>query len=208
MKRSTEIGQFSTALMKFQKSTPRVAKDKTAKVPTKAGGSYEYKYADLSTIWDSIRGIMADNELSVVQSPTSQTGEQALTTLIIHSSGEWVEDTMKLTIVQDSPQGQGSAITYARRYMLCAMLGIVADDDTDAREHQPASQIQKRQLFEAAKKVIPELENDPLGMVRFLTEVVGKHPNRILADEFDDALAAVDTYTAKQIGDQDDQSTT
>lgn len=204
MRRSTEIDQVATAITKFQKSMPKIQKDKTAKVPTKSGGSYEYKYADLSTIFDAIRGNLADCALSVIQSPTSSSGEQALTTVISHNSGQWVEDTMKLSIVQDSPQGQGSAITYARRYMLCAMLGIVADDDTDAREHQPATPIQKKQIFDAAKKVLPELQNDPLAMVRFLTEVVGKHPNRITQDEVDDALSAISNYTAQQIGNDDE----
>lgn len=199
MRRSTEAGNIAKAITNFQKSMPKIKKDKTAKVPTKNGGSYEYKYADLSTIWDSIRGNLADNELSVIQCPSSSSGEQMLTTAIIHSSGEFVEDSMKLTIVQDSPQGQGSAITYARRYMLCSMLGIVADDDTDAQEHQPATPIQKKQIFNTAKKVLPELENDPLGMVRFLTEVIGKHPNRILEEEVDDAIGAIENYSKTNV---------
>lgn len=199
LRKSEQINELSKALTAFQKAAPPIVKDKTANVPTKTGGSYSYTYADLSSIWDKIRGTLADNGLSVIQSPTTQQAEPALTTVLAHESGQWVEDTMPLKITQDTPQGQGSAITYARRYMLCAMLGIVADNDTDAADHKTISQIQKKQLFDTAKRVLPELGEDPLAMVRFLSEVVGKHPSRILADEFEDAINSVETYTSIEI---------
>lgn len=193
-KKSDDIAELSKALTAFQKAVPVIPKDKTAKM-----GGYEYKYADLGTIWGKIRGILSDNSLAVVQSPTTLNSEPALTTIVTHSSGQYIEDTMQLKITQDTPQGQGSAITYARRYMLSAMLGVVTDDDTDASEHKLVSPIQKKQLFDTAKKIMPELGDDPLSMVRFLSEVVGKHPSRILADEFDDAVASVEAYTSKVI---------
>lgn len=196
MKTSDTIGELSKALTKFQKSAPPIEKDKTADI-----SNYSYKYADLATIWGKIRGILADNGLSVIQSPSSYQTEQSLTTMLAHESGEWVSDTMSLKIVQDTPQGQGSAITYARRYSLCAMLGIVADDDNDAADHKTISPIQKKKLFDTAKKVMPELGEDPISMVRFLNEVVGKHPSRLLEDEFDDAINSVETYTSNSVED-------
>lgn len=199
MRRSDSIGNLSAALTSFQKGVPKIKKDKTAKVPTKSGSEYSYKYADLSSIWESIRGQLADNKISVIQSPTTMQSEEALTTVVAHESGEWIEDTMKLKIVQDSPQGQGSAITYARRYMLCSMLGIVADDDNDAQDHKPLTPIHKRAVFEAAKSVLPELGEDPLSMVRFISEVTGKHPSRILDSEFEDVIDSIQTYAAKAV---------
>lgn len=194
MKRSEQINELGKALTAFQKSAPPIVKDKTAKL-----GTYSYKYADLASIWEKIRGGLADNGLSVIQSPSSFQGEPTLTTTLLHESGQWVEDTMQLKVVQDSPQGQGSAITYARRYALTAMLGLVADDDTDAADHKVLTPIQKKQLFDTAKKVLPDLGEDPLAMVRFLSEVVGKHPSRILSDEFEDAIQSVETYTSKGV---------
>lgn len=199
MRRSDQINELSKALTAFQKAAPPIDKDKKANVPMKSGGTYSYSYADLASIWNKIRGGLADNELSVIQSPSSRTGEPTLTTIIAHSSGQWLEDEMPLKITQDTPQGQGSAITYARRYMLCAMLGIVADSDNDAQDHKTITPIQKKQLFDTAKKVIPELGEDPLSMVRFLSEVIGKHPSRLLADEFEDAIQSVETYTSNQV---------
>lgn len=199
MRRSDSIAELSKALTAFQKAAPKIAKDKTATVPTKSGANYSYDYADLASIWDKIRGNLADNFLSIIQSPTTHSGEPHLTTIVAHSSGEWVEDSMPLKITQDTPQGQGSAITYARRYMLCAMLGIVADSDNDAQDHKTISPIQKKQLFDTAKRVMPELGDDPLSMVRFLSEVIGKHPSRLLIDEFEDAINSVETYTSNAI---------
>lgn len=198
MRRSDSIAELSTALTAFQKSAPKIAKDKEAKLQLKNGGNYSYKYADLSSIMDAVRGSLADNGLAIIQSPSHQGGEAMLNTMISHKSGEWIEDQMHLKVMQDTPQGQGSAITYARRYMLCAMLGIVADDDSDAQEHKGLSPIQKQQLYNTAKKVLPELAEDPLSMVRFLSEVTGKHPNRLLENEFDDSISAVETYARKE----------
>lgn len=194
MKRSDQINELSKALTAFQKSAPVIKKDKEAKI-----GSYSYKYADLVSVWDAIRGGLADNGLSVIQSPSSYQSEQTLTTLLAHESGQWVEDTMNLKVVQDTPQGQGSAITYARRYALSAMLGLVADDDNDAADHKLLTPIQKKQLFDTAKKVLPELGDDPLSMVRFLSEVVGKHPSRLQAEELEDAIQSIETYTSNSI---------
>lgn len=199
MRRSDSIAELSKAITKFQKATPKVTKDKEAKLQLKNGGSYSYKYADLSSIMDAIRGNLADCELSVIQSPSHSSNEPTLTTIIAHSSGEWVEDSMKLSITQDTPQGQGSAITYARRYMLTAMLGIVADDDNDAVNHRLLTKIQKKQLWDTAKKQMPDLNEDPLSMVNFLTQVIGKHPNRVLETEYDDAIQSVEMYTSNNI---------
>lgn len=197
MKRSESIAELSKALTAFQKVAPIIKKDKEAKLQLKNGGQYGYKYADLSSIMDVIRGPLADNGLAIVQSPTAYSAEPMLTTMVSHSSGQYIEDTMQLKITQDTPQGQGSAITYARRYMLTAMLGLVADDDTDAQDHKTISVMQKKRLADTAKSVVPELGEDPLSLVRFLAEVTGKHPSRILVDEFEDALAAVEIYTSK-----------
>lgn len=194
MKRSQEINELSKALTAFQKAAPPIEKDKEAKI-----GSYSYKYADLASIWNKIRGVLADNGLSVVQSPSSFQGEQSLTTMVAHESGQYVEDTMSLKVVQETPQGQGSAITYARRYALSAMLGLVADDDNDARDHKGLSSVQKKKLFDTAKKVMPELGEDPLSMVRFLSEVVGKHPSRLTEEEYEDAIQAIETFTKVQV---------
>ena len=56
----------------------------------------------------------------------------SVTTLLLHSSGEWIKDTLSLRPAKDDAQGAGSAITYARRYSLASLVGVVADEDDDA----------------------------------------------------------------------------
>ncbi len=50
-------------------------------------------------------------------------------TLLLHESGEWIRGEMWMPVAQQSPQGYGSALTYARRYGLSALCGLASDDD-------------------------------------------------------------------------------
>lgn len=82
--------------------------------------------------------VLSSLGLVLVQSPSSLDGEPALTTRLIHvETGEELSDTMPLMLAKDDPQGQGSAITYARRYALMSTLGLVADEDNDAEGVKP-----------------------------------------------------------------------
>lgn len=98
------------------------------------------KYADLGAVIESVRELLSSNGLSYVQMPGTPPAELgpaiALTTRLMHSSGQWLEDTFIMIIPLDEKgksimQVAGSAISYARRYALSAMLGVVADEDTD-----------------------------------------------------------------------------
>lgn len=91
---------------------------------------FKSKYASLATILSAIKQPLQDAGLSFVQFPT---GENGLTTILMHSaSGEWMEGTFTMKPVKNDPQGQGSAITYQRRYALGAILGLNIDEDDDA----------------------------------------------------------------------------
>jgi AraC-like DNA-binding protein len=92
---------------------------------------FHSKYADLATVVLNTQPILAKHGLAVVQFPTTLDGEPALTTHLLHASGQSLSDTMKLFAAKHDPQGQGAAITYARRFAYMAVLGLVADDDDD-----------------------------------------------------------------------------
>lgn len=121
------------ALIKFQSAVPEIAKSSTAKVPTKSGGEFSYSYAKLEHIQDIIKKPLADAKLAVSQQPSHINGEPALRTMLMHESGGMIEDITPLILPKNDPQGMGSAITYARRYGLGSVLGLVIDDDDDAR---------------------------------------------------------------------------
>lgn len=135
---SEQLDQLAGALAKAQGAFKAVPKSKTARVQMKSGGEYSYKYADLADTWDIARAPLSENGLSVIQSPGQfERGVLSVTTMLLHTSGQWVRSTLAIDAKDATPQGMGTAITYARRYGLAAVLGLVTDDDTDAQDHQP-----------------------------------------------------------------------
>lgn len=127
MQHSDDLTKLAPALATFQANIPHIGKDKTVTVKTRGGGSYSFDYAPLDQIVSQLRPLLAAQKLAVLQYPS----ENGLVTMLLHESGQYIRDTMPLTL-KGSMQEQGSLITYARRYAYCAMLGIVTDEDDDA----------------------------------------------------------------------------
>lgn len=132
MLKSDSIGALAAALAKAQKAFKPAIKD--ANNPF-----FKSKYVDLSGAIDAIRDALADNGLSVVQSVDS--GDKlTLQTTLMHSSGEWIASVYPITAAKQDPQGIGSAVTYARRYSLMALVGLAAEDDdgeaAEGRQHK------------------------------------------------------------------------
>ncbi len=133
MNTSPETAELAAALAAAQAELPVVAKRHVARVPTRSGGEYTYKYADLEDVVSASRPVLAKHGLAVMQMTGFAEGHDTLTTRVMHRSGQWAESTMRLLLATESPQAQGSALTYARRYAWCAALGIVAEEDDDAQ---------------------------------------------------------------------------
>lgn len=130
MRTSEQIGKIAEALAQAQGALTTVGKSKEVSVRTKAGGSYKFTYADLAAVTEAARKPLADNGLSYVQMPgNNQDGSIALTTRLMHTSGEWIEETLSMKPGSNDPKDIGGAITYLRRYALAAMLGIVSEDE-------------------------------------------------------------------------------
>lgn len=92
-------------------------------------------YASLQSVWDSARPVLEANGLSVIQTFNQSDGDlMHINTTLLHKSGEYIVGTLSMKPQQSTPQGIGSAITYARRYSLAAVLGIVVDEDDDGNE--------------------------------------------------------------------------
>ena len=93
---------------------------------------FKSKYAPLHATLDLVRAGLAEHGLAVMQSAETHDGLIGVVTRILHASGEWVEsDALLLHPAKDDPQGGGSAVTYARRYSLEAMLCICGEVDDD-----------------------------------------------------------------------------
>lgn len=145
MEHSTEIAELAAALAAAQASIRPAAKDKE-------NPHFRSRYADLSAVWEACRGPLTANGLSVVQTPSDvEGGRIALTTTLLHRSGQWLRSTFSVAPTKSDPQGIGSALTYARRYALAAMVGVVADEDDDGNAASAASAGQAKAQPQPAK---------------------------------------------------------
>lgn len=124
MQSSETISNISKALIKFHAEVGKIVKASN-------NPFFKSKYASLPDILDSIREPLAHSELVIIQTPTQNNG---LSTRILHSSGEWFEDTYYMQPVKNDPQSLGSSITYQRRYALGAILSLNIDDDDDGNK--------------------------------------------------------------------------
>jgi hypothetical protein len=125
VKHSESIKNLAAALAKAQSSYPPIPRDKTVEVVAKSGARYKFAYAPLDTIMEKIRPTLKESGLAFMQSLNGE----SLTTTILHSSGEWLEsDPMPIRVDSQGSQALGSAISYARRYALTAILGLVTED--------------------------------------------------------------------------------
>jgi len=145
--RSESVKEIATALSNFQGKMAAVKKDSV-------NPFYKSKYASLDTIWETIRKPLSENGLSIAQTMNLIESNSVLETTLYHTSGEWISGTQLVNPVKNDPQGLGSAITYARRYSLSAILGLVSDDDDDANTAT------KPEPKQEAK--VPPRQNDPL----------------------------------------------
>lgn len=97
------------------------------------------RFIALDTLMEKVLPALNKHGLALVQAPSHIDGTPALATTLIHvESGEQIQTVMPLMLAKNDPQGQGSAITYARRYALMAILGLVADTDDDANSASSA----------------------------------------------------------------------
>ena len=122
MEKSPTIGELAKALVRFQLEMKTVVFD--ANNPF-----FKSKYATLAQLVTNSKDLLAKNGLSVSQLTED---EGSVTTILMHTSGEYLSSKLTLKPVKDDPQGRGSCITYARRYGYASILGLVADDDDDA----------------------------------------------------------------------------
>lgn len=124
MTRSDEIGELASALSAAQAEFTAVPRDSV-------NPFFRSKYASLATVIKSASPILTKHGLAVTQLIGMAEGGDTLTTWLLHKSGQFICETMRLHLTKMDAQGQGSATTYARRYSYMAVLGLVADEDDD-----------------------------------------------------------------------------
>ena len=138
MKKSESTIELAKALAKFQSEI---------KDPSKSGKANYGKYVTLDELLESIRPVLSQNGLSFLQFPGGDGQLITITTVLLHSSGEWIEsEPFTLKSQKVDPQGAGSAVTYGRRYSLSAILGVAwdTDDDGQAASHAIVSTTERK----------------------------------------------------------------
>ena len=119
---------LNAAIAKAQGEFPAITKRKTVDT-----GTYKYSYADLATILAGVRPVLAKNGLALIQRLENPSGGgPSIRTELRHADGGVIASSFPLG-EWSTMQQLGSSSTYIRRYALCAMLGIAAEEDDDGR---------------------------------------------------------------------------
>jgi len=128
---------LAAALAAVQAELPDVGKTSTGKIEgeSKTSGrafSYQYKYADLAAVSKAVMPLLGRHGLAFTARPTLLNDQFFLAYSLMHTSGEREDGVYPLPDPQRTdPKKVGSAITYARRYCLCAATGVAPDEDDD-----------------------------------------------------------------------------
>lgn len=124
-----DTSTFAEAFIKLQSAIKPAIKD--AENAAFSRGNKVSRYADLAAVWEAVKDPLKDNGFAVIQMPQFEGETMYLETILLHVGGDKMTGRYPLKPAKLDPQGFGSAITYARRYALSAMLGVIADDDDD-----------------------------------------------------------------------------
>lgn len=153
-------------LIKLQAALPVLPKDTS-------NPFFKSKYTSLDTITELIFPIMTKHNFAWTTLPSfNEAGEPTLKYQLLHSSGEFIQGEMRLQAKSQDPQGQGSAITYARRYAITAVLGLVSDEDDDGNAAQAAAK--------AAKTIDPPAPEEPS---KDVNEELRTQARKLMADK-------------------------
>jgi len=135
---SESVAALATALAKAQIElvNPEKSLTGTFRSERRGEGDRTFRYAPLASGLDVVRKTLGKHELAVMQTTVVDQSNRTinLTTLLAHSSGEWISSDWPVCPVADVavPHRMGAALTYARRYALFALVGIAGEDDLDA----------------------------------------------------------------------------
>lgn len=133
MKTSEKIDLIAPALLAAQKEIGNASKD--AKNP-----HFRNSYASLGSVIEAVKEPLNKHGISVIQALSDGKEGLYLSTRLLHSSGQWIEETAFTPLPKADPQGVGSATTYLRRYSLAALLCITQEDD-DGEGAKPTASI-------------------------------------------------------------------
>jgi len=187
---SRAIGNLAEALATVQAELRPAAKDVQGQI-----GQAKYKYADLGSVWSAIQPALGAAGIAVVQTVEHIDGDDYLATTVAHKSGEYLRGRCPIHVAEEhkgttAAQAYGSAMTYARRYGLSAMLGIVTEDDDGAK----AGTGQRKQKAPASSSAVTMNADE----IRRFQLAASEQHQRLGSEVFESVLAQMST-TGEQL---------
>lgn len=188
---SEEIDKIIPALQKALAVMPDVTRDSKVNA-----GAMKYSFATLGAVLSTVRPVLADNGLSIMQTPV---GRGEVESTLLHSSGQWIT-TAPLMIVPNNttPQGQGSAISFGRRYSILSLLNLSTEDDDGhaaQREEEPHPNSERVKDVVAALKA---LNSDEKEAIKAWADGHSLAPKALLDDE--QWLTRVEAFITEMTG--------
>ncbi|SRR5258708_2836735 len=145
VRHSPSFAEIAVKLAAFQvefysdDNTNKLEKTRTARVRTKSGGEFDYKYASLSDVCAAVIPILAKNGIATLSVTKTIEGRMILYTRLVHKE-EWFECEWPIARQGEATDQQalGAATSYARKYCICSMAGVAPDEDIDGNELEPS----------------------------------------------------------------------
>jgi hypothetical protein len=169
---SPSIAALATALAKAQIELTNPEKSLIGMIELRRGegGARKFRYAPLSSGLEIVRKTLGQHEIAIVQTTAidQAAGIVNLTTVLAHSSGEWIASDWPVCSVAETerPHRMGAALTYARRYALFTLVGIAGEDDLDAPDlTDPAPEMGKLKT-DSTDGGQQSLSDDPAGRAK------------------------------------------
>lgn len=170
MKHSEQLNELAKALALAQAQIKGA--EESGKNP-----HFNSRYSTLSDVWAAIRIPLTSNGLSIIQTTGIVGDKLILSTMLLHTSGQWIVGEYEINPDKRSPQGYGSAISYGKRYCLEAIVGVAsADDDGNAATNK--REISKPQAV--PKTVTPD--SPLLELADYVVPFGQKHKGKRLGD--------------------------
>jgi hypothetical protein len=184
---SDNINELAAALSEARKKFDPIFKSRTARIQTKSGSEYSYKYADLSDLNEATVPYLCEHGLFLYQTPEKNAaGEFVLTTFLMHSSGQWIRSEYPMN-GHSAPQEQGSEITYARRYAGSAALSVASEEDDDGTQAQQAVVVKANENPVRVKSVKVDPTRNP-NVVRYTITFSDGRKAQTIKQELGDTL--------------------
>lgn len=184
---SDSITKIMPAFIKAQGNFAKALK-------TSTNPHFKSKYVALDGVIDAVAAPLREQGIAIMQMTDVEDARTVLVTRLIHESGEWLGSRYPVHPVKADPQGEGSALTYARRYALMALVGIAPEDD----DGNAAVTAVQKPISESQAAVLTEwLESTGSDTAKFLAWLGASSVASIPSGKFDEALAKLKSKAQK-----------